>query len=504
MPLKGKYLQYRSEITFEIFEKIYNKLIEEKWCCKNSIKTEYPWFAKHGYITHEEPQEQRNFATHTCIYGLEETTVQEILGYDPFVKEEFTLPKNWRLKITKENSEIINNWRNNVKEISNTCSDAFIGESGLGVSDDWGIEITFEQFKKYVLKEIVPEYVELLEGFDSTRTGKIFDTKNVIPLMNGWSSSWTWESIFKDDLQKVYFKPSTKEAFDAQNHPKSIEKWSAGSYVVFLNSEIQLNGFNKGDIQQIREYNSLSITYYSGAGNTVSNKGISEQIKWFATKSEAQEFAKTLVEPVKKEVKQPLKQAVHCKTQEEWDFVSEKINYKFTTYFKLGYNDTINVNSNTCECKKFYNNSNYNLLSFQEWCDLNGYKMEKEVKFKIGDWVCNKSMPYIIGKIDQIKGELVYYRGCDEKENVRHATPEEINNHLISIGQIPNKEKYEYQGEYKSQNSHLIDYGIKIHEEFFGNSKAQSLPKMILSIDDEELPMVNIIKTKTVNLLNND
>ena len=43
------------------------------------------------------------------------------------------------------------------------------------------------------------------------------------------------------------------------------------------------------------------------------------------TKSEAEEFAKTLIEPTKEEDKQPLKQAVHCKTQEEWDFVTEKL-----------------------------------------------------------------------------------------------------------------------------------------------------------------------------------
>ena len=70
---------------------------------------------------------------------------------------------------------------------------------------------------------------------------------------------------------------------------------------------------------------------------------------------------------MEKEVKQPLKQVVHCETQEEWDFVSEKINYKFSTVFNLGVKDTINVGDKGCESKLFYERrSEYQVLSFQE------------------------------------------------------------------------------------------------------------------------------------------
>ena len=92
-------------------------------------------------------------------------------------------------------------------------------------------------------------------------------------------------------------------------------------------------------------------------------------------------------EPVKEEVKQQLKQVVHCTTQEEWDFVSEKINHKFVTVYDLGVKDTINLSDKKCEYKLFYQRCiEYQVLSFQEWCDLNGYKMEKEVKFEVGEW----------------------------------------------------------------------------------------------------------------------
>ena len=40
------------------------------------------------------------------------------------------------------------------------------------------------------------------------------------------------------------------------------------------------------------------------------------------------------------------------------------------------------------------------------------------------------------------------------------------------------------------------------YDKDFSTSIVPGPLKMTLSIDDEELPMVNIIKTKTVNLLN--
>lgn len=81
---------------------------------------------------------------------------------------------NWYLEITKDNLKLINKWRN----------DCFNGRYGLSIDRDaynaikhtgWGAnltslradsilkEITFDQFKKYVLKQeesIVPEITE--------------------------------------------------------------------------------------------------------------------------------------------------------------------------------------------------------------------------------------------------------------------------------------------------------------------------------------------------------
>jgi hypothetical protein len=57
------------------------------------------------------------------------------------------------------------------------------------------------------------EYWELLEGFDSHHTGEIFHTKNPLPNYEFWN--WkSWSEILSK--QPKYFKPSTRQAYEAQ------------------------------------------------------------------------------------------------------------------------------------------------------------------------------------------------------------------------------------------------------------------------------------------------
>jgi len=73
------------------------------------------------------------------------------------VKEpEFVLPERWCLKVTDENRDSINNIRakHNLPPIRYKY---LIATAFLGHSEIWGQEITFEQFKKYVLKEEIVE-----------------------------------------------------------------------------------------------------------------------------------------------------------------------------------------------------------------------------------------------------------------------------------------------------------------------------------------------------------
>ena len=624
------------------------------------------------------------------------------------------MPEKWYVSVTNETVKDINMFKSKTWWKGNAIDYKAVGYEGVGYNslpNDY-TEITFNQFKKYVLKEsietpkeVIPEYVELLEGFDNTCTGKIFDTNQPIPQMSGWSNQWTWESIFKNNTQRSYFKPSTKEAFDAQNNPKSIEKWSVGSYGVVINSTNKR--FPIGFIDKIipaTTHKKVEFENYNSydPGNLEYSYGL--EFKWFATKSEAEEFAKTLVKPVKEviqlvsfpsegycktdsvelrkylikrpnitlsgepkwiegksvgvgwnershwivseksskpeyqlnqlerffnkeEVKQPLKQAVHCKTQEEWDFVLSKFNPRnINNNFYKGSESVLVINHFD---NKFLGSfgtlqdvNDYQISSFQEWCDLNGYKMKKEVKFEVGKWyeiILSSKFKHIFkfdlynneGNVDLQKGHYdisskkwtisssfnpervtaykelslseiqqylpynhpdkikvdrefkigdyifvmtkgMYYRDIlkvtsvdpDEKdsgikgtvwikhenssfsgggfrlgskyrynEHVRHATPEEINNHLISIGQIPDlikqeSEKYPFKPlkpgdlEWEIQVPQIKTHGIMWCEPA-PMTKDNWKNKMILSINDEELSMVSVIKTNSIKQLLN-
>lgn len=78
------------------------------------------------------------------------------------------------------------------------------------------------------------------------------------------------------------------------NHPdkiKPIEKWSVGSYVVFLKN---FGRSNKGDIDLItKDVNHGNVVICEKEIATTKDE---QYVKWFATKSEAEEFAKSLVE----------------------------------------------------------------------------------------------------------------------------------------------------------------------------------------------------------------
>ena len=116
----------------------------------------------------------------------------------------------------------------------------------------------------------------------------------------------------------------------------------------------------------------------------------------------------------------PLKQAVHCTTQEEWDFACDKYDKitRVKTQFGKEYN-TFNYTSSFrgWNTKEYYIEENYQILSFQEWCDLNGYKMEKEVKFEVGDWVVNleNSISYNINEICRVSKISKTHLACENK-----------------------------------------------------------------------------------------
>lgn len=123
-----------------------------------------------GYINND----SYSFAYYNFNKNRFKPSTKEAYDAQFVVKEpEFVLPEKWYLKITNDNKDIINNWRRNIIQYDNSdCQYETISQNGSGSSVIFIIqnkdytEITFEQFKKYVLKEETVEEVieEIIEN----------------------------------------------------------------------------------------------------------------------------------------------------------------------------------------------------------------------------------------------------------------------------------------------------------------------------------------------------
>jgi hypothetical protein len=87
------------------------------------------------------------------------TSETKLLPYSvkEFLKEEeFVLPERWCIRITNDNKEIVQNWRKTKNCHQSICKNYIVFfDCTYGTSEKtWDYtEITFEQFKKYILKE---------------------------------------------------------------------------------------------------------------------------------------------------------------------------------------------------------------------------------------------------------------------------------------------------------------------------------------------------------------
>ena len=82
------------------------------------------------------------------------------------IAEEFVLPEKWCVKVTRDNYEIIDTWKLTTEWNSSAKSWKYVRFDGVGCETVTGnTEITFDQFKKYILnsnKKLLP-----LPGFDN-------------------------------------------------------------------------------------------------------------------------------------------------------------------------------------------------------------------------------------------------------------------------------------------------------------------------------------------------
>jgi len=86
-------------------------------------------------------------------------------GHPDKIVKEFVLPEKWYIECNEENQDIVSNWRGDFRDFKIPIGGvAGMYDWGTRISkehnidatprENWGTEITFEQFKKYVLKEI--------------------------------------------------------------------------------------------------------------------------------------------------------------------------------------------------------------------------------------------------------------------------------------------------------------------------------------------------------------
>ena len=311
MDFRNKYLKYKPEITFDIFQEVWDKLIENGYIPigKYDVERGFGDFKTlYCYLrtTETQPMIFNCYSVIPALFWVE-TTVKEILGYDPFMRDDdFVLPEKWYVEVTTENKNVLNDWK--IKQqwpLSLYSFDyEFIVENGGGYIYEESIKdrvkITFGQFKKYVLKQDVEEstkidyYRCIKADFPELVLGKIYPSYDSkwVKIPNG-----EYTSCF--DVGVYRFEPSSKSAFDAQNQPK-----------------------------------------------------------------------------------QHLKQAVHCETQEQWDFVIEKVGYNNLSEYvfnKDKFGSCIILNSsNHFGSFKWATKENYQILSFSDWCAQNNYEFQSK------------------------------------------------------------------------------------------------------------------------------
>jgi hypothetical protein len=457
MPLTNKYLKYSPEITLEIFKLIWDKLLENGWKPFNRMGQSQAWseFKSRGSIGDDKNHTFFQRSDIGMFINCKETTVQEILGYNPFVKDSFVLPEKWVIKIPKftDAPEEIITWRRDVVKNGSWVDAGYLNNTGFHVTEikkDY-IEITFAQFKQYVLKEPIKHGNGILDKVEKPSKQPKFKVGDTIKSNPG---GWQYCEDSVDNIRSISTEKSgnnsitgkcTKVTYSERHNCYWYKIDDYGNMftedcITFAEEIIpeyveciaKLSAFTLGKIYKTEKYTTGSYRVLCEDGGGQMIKGYEDKFKPSSKSAYDAQF----------KPKQPLKQAVHCKTQEEWDFVISKFNplglrsnqfdrYKsnsiiiFTEEQNKGYYGSYS-NKNETSFKE--------ILSFKEWCDLNGYEMETIYKER-DCYVVTESVSGMNGKLNfcykvyRNKSDGFYYDNSSsigtKKVKVRPATIEE-------------------------------------------------------------------------------
>jgi hypothetical protein len=247
-----------------------------------------------------------------------------------------SFPEKWCLKVNEDNLRMISDWRS-AGQIRDSLGGyvMYEGYSFKGVRGYYELtkpksctEITTEQFREHVLKEtskVVVEptefkkgnYIVLLEDTlgNFLKNHCVKQSKNCSHLhaeltccgiKNDGSlntkfdqSGYKWRYATPEEAAKYNSIGKPYDVTTLVSKP-AIKKWSVGSYVVFCE---KIWKYNIGDIDVIIEapfkgYANMALRKDSCVATSREKEGT---FKWFATREEAEEFAKTLTKEVVEE-----------------------------------------------------------------------------------------------------------------------------------------------------------------------------------------------------------
>lgn len=224
---------------------------------------------------------------------------------------------------------------------------------------------------KEEVKDGIPEYVKLLTdgwGFKKGDIAKVVELSKqdnyivFVPNRNSTSALKPNVSYCKDDVEI-----STKEAYEAQfkkwvlkedvkKEKKEVEPWSRGTYVVITKP------YHSVEIGQVHKIDSSSSECHVQIDKSVGKSCWPSKsgLKWFATKEEAEVFAKTLKDEPKTEKQNDVKEIIPEKGK--W---YEIIEFSHKSKYVVRYNDKWK------DCEYIYNSS---------YCGLGNFDAVKVVK----------------------------------------------------------------------------------------------------------------------------
>ena len=400
--LLDKYIKYNSKITFDIFKLMYQKLNDLGFTSPNNVKKAFEEFSgDYPYFVMKLYSDKPYFNQYSChLIEQSKTSVEDLLGYNPF--ESFKLPEKWCIKVQemKNTPEEIVNWRLKIVMCGTWVSPGYLNNHGYHstkINQEY-TELTLEQFKQYVLKEPLI-------------------SKPIKPFPTHWCIELNKETI---PIVGVYY--NKKHLSD----PKCDTYTGDGAIGCYVRSHNDENEYVK---------NGYTNCSFIGDPSDLYPEITLEQFKAFVMNEpvKIETISESKVEEVVPEY------AVECKTQEEWDFACDKYNKPSSTKKDFPKFNTFDYTFKFTGwfTSERYIQKGYQILSFQEWCDLNGYKMTK-TRFKKGDYVVSLRPKHL--STSYIKHNYCYIQ--DEDNNTisigdatmyeedphyaRLATPEEI------------------------------------------------------------------------------